>query len=65
MLNSILYPKEEPTAKIDEDIFQLPIAFLEKKAVLEEHTINDLELLPSDPKESLYKYVFKPETIFG
>jgi hypothetical protein len=65
LLNSILYPKEEPAAKISEDIFQLPIAFLEKKAVLEEHTINDLELLPSDPKESLYKYVFNPDTIFG
>ena len=46
-----------------QDIFQLPIAFLENKAVLEEHTINDLELLPSDT--SLYKYVFNPTTLFG
>ena len=40
------------------DFFDLPIAFLANKAVLEEHTINDLELLPADPAESLYKYVF-------
>jgi hypothetical protein len=47
------------------DGFQLPIAFIENKAVLEEHIINDLELLPADPKESLYKYVLNPTTIFG
>jgi hypothetical protein len=47
------------------DIFQLPIAYIENKAILEEHTINDLELLPIDPKDSLYKYVFNPTTMFG
>jgi hypothetical protein len=65
VLNSILYPKEDPPSKMSEDIFQLPIAFLEKKTVLEEHTITDLELLPSDSKDSLYKYVFKPTSILG
>jgi hypothetical protein len=50
---------------MNEDIFQLPIALLERKAVLEEHTITDLELLPVDPKDSLYKYVFNPVTVFG
>lgn len=50
----------------DLDIFQLPIALLEQKSTLEEHTINDLELLPLNPEvPSLYTYVFKPETIMG
>jgi len=49
----------------EENIFQLPIEFLERKTELEKHTINDLELLPEDPKESLYKYLFKPNTLFG
>ena len=31
----------------DTNTFQLPIAFLEQKTRLEEHTINDLELLPT------------------
>ena len=35
LLNSMLYPKQECPEKISEDIFQLPIAFLEKKSVLE------------------------------
>ena len=65
LLNTFLYPKEEAPSKMSEDIFQLPIAFLERKAVLEEHTITDLELLPVEQKESLYNYVFKPETVFG
>ena len=59
ILNSFLNTKEEIQAKDkEEDIFQLPISYLEQKSVLEEHTINDLELLPIDPKHSLYKYVF-------
>ena len=49
----------------EENIFQLPIEFLERKSELEKHTINDLELLPEDPKESLYKYLLKPNTLFG
>ena len=65
LLCSFLKPKEEPEEKSGDAIFQLPIAYLERKSVLEEHTINDLELSPLDPSESLYKYVFKPETIFG
>lgn len=66
ILNSFLNTKDEIQAKDkEEDIFQLPISYLEQKSVLEEHTINDLELLPIDPKHSLYKYVFKPETVFG
>jgi len=48
-----------------EEAFQLPISFLEKKIVLEEHTINDLELLPNADRPSLYKHVFNPTTIFG
>jgi energy-coupling factor transporter ATP-binding protein EcfA2 len=52
-----------PAPAPEQDIFQLPIAFLENKAVLEEHTINDLELLPSNT--SLYKYVFNPTTLCG
>jgi hypothetical protein len=55
---------DDTTIKRDA-IFQLPIAYIEQKSVLEEHTINDLELLPIDPKKSLYKYVFKPDTLFG
>ena len=64
ILCSLFNPKEEVLPKED-DIFQLPIAYLEKKTVLEEHTITDLELLPPNPKDSLYKYVFKPDTVFG
>ena len=45
--------------------FQLPIAFLREKAVLEEHTIIDLELIKANPKESLYYNVFYPQTLFG
>jgi len=48
-----------------EEAFQLPISFLEKKIVLEEHTINDLELLPNAERPSLYNQVFTPTTIFG
>jgi hypothetical protein len=55
----------EEEIKTVEEVFKLPIAFIENKAVLEEHTINDLELLPLDPKESLYKYVLNPTTLFG
>jgi len=57
--------EEECIQLLPTDGFQLPIAFIENKAVLEEHTVNDLELLPIDPKESLYKYVFNPTTVFG
>ena len=49
----------------DTDEFQLPIAFLEQKNILEEHTITDLELLPTKNTESLYNHVFKPKTLFG
>ena len=64
ILCSLFKSKEEVLSK-EEDIFQLPIAYLDKKTVLEEHTITDLELLPPNPKDSLYKYVFKPNTVFG
>ncbi len=66
MLCSFFKPKEE--IKKDEkreEIFQLPITYIDQKALLEEHTVNDLELMPIDPTKSLYKYVFKPDTIFG
>jgi hypothetical protein len=62
-LNSIL--KGEETLEKEKEMFQLPIAFLERKAILEDHTVSDLELRPADSQESLYKYVFKPDTIFG
>ena len=62
-LNKDAKPVDADADAPAQDIFQLPIAFLENKAVLEEHTINDLELLPSDT--SLYKYVFNPTTLFG
>jgi hypothetical protein len=68
MINDIIHSffKAKEQAPLTADtIFQLPIAHLEQKAVLEEHTITDLELLPADPKESLYKYVFQPNTLFG
>jgi hypothetical protein len=48
-----------------ENPFQLPIAFLERKTALEQHIITDLELLPTTSHDSLYKYVFKPDTIWG
>jgi len=65
MLNSFINPTPVDLPKENEDIFQLPISYLENKGVLEEHTINDLELRPLDPSGSLYKYLFKPDTIFG
>ncbi len=46
-------------------VFQLPITFLRRKMILEEHTVNDLELLPPDSTDSLYKYVLKPTTVMG
>jgi hypothetical protein len=53
----------------DMNCFKLPIGFLEQKSKLEEHTINDLELLPSsdimDSPPSLYTYVVRPETVMG
>ena len=59
-------PEPEPPIMPKEDtIFQLPIAFLERKTVIESHTITDLELLPTESTDSLYSYVFKPDTIFG
>jgi hypothetical protein len=65
ILNSIINPTPVDLPKDNDDIFQLPISYLEKKSVLEEHTINDLELLPVDPSNSLYKYIFTPTTVFG
>ena len=47
------------------EVFKLPIAFLQDKTVLEEHTITDLELLPTEQRPSLYKHVFNPKTLFG
>jgi hypothetical protein len=69
MINEIIdlffKPPSDGLTKEHDAIFELPIAHLEKKSALEAHTINDLELLPADTNESLYKYVFKPETVFG
>ena len=50
---------------LQKDFFQLPIEFLTKKSVIEEPIVNDLELITKDPQESLYKYILKPDTIFG
>ena len=66
ILNSVINPPTEKREREKkEDVFQLPIAYIAEKAVLEEHTISDLELMPLDPKKSLYKYVLKPDTPFG
>ena len=65
ILCSFLKPKETKKNENEVEIFKLPIAYIEQKAILEEHTVNDLELMPVDPKKSLYKYVFKPDTLFG
>ena len=54
--------KENPKK---ETIFKLPIEYLANKVELEEHTINDLELVKNDKHDSLYKYVFNPTTAFG
>jgi len=51
--------------ELDKNIFQLPIAFLEQKNILEEHTVNDLELLPTVSNDSLYTYVLNPDTLMG
>jgi hypothetical protein len=56
---------ENITIKNDVNQFKLPIEYLEKKTELEQHTINDLELLPTNQQDSLYKYVLNPTTIFG
>ena len=59
---------QEGKADVDTDLihFKLPIAFLEQKTILEEHTINDLELSPlRKDVPSLYTYVFNPDTIMG
>ena len=54
-----------------EDEFKLPIFYLEDKIKIEEHLINDLELIETqtqknnhiDNNKSLYKYVFNPGNI--
>jgi hypothetical protein len=65
LIQIFLKPQTESLTEERDPVFQLPIAHLEKKSALEEHTINDLELLTADPHESLYKYVFNPDTVFG
>lgn len=47
------------------EFFQLPIEYLSTKSALEEHIVNDLELITKDPAESLYKHILKPTTLFG
>jgi hypothetical protein len=56
------FAAEVPVPPPKEDIFQLPIAYLEQKTALEEHTIVDLELLS---EKSLYTYACNPTTLFG
>ena len=66
IMNNVNPQPDPPPNEISEEIFHLPIAFLDNKSVLEKHTINDLELLPAtEPNTSLYKYVFNPTTVYG
>jgi hypothetical protein len=57
--------ENENEKEVQTEEFQLPIVFLDQKTVLEEHTITDLELLPTENHDSLYKHVFNPTTILG
>ena len=46
--------------------FQLPIFYLENKQTIEDHIVQDLELIENkETKKSLYDYVFSPTTLFG
>jgi hypothetical protein len=46
--------------------FQLPIFYLENKQTIEDHIVQDLELIENkETKKSLYDYVFNPTTLFG
>lgn len=65
ILNSLLQNKEKQMEHKNTNQFKLPIEYLEKKSELEQHTIIDLELLPNEQKDSLYKYVVNPTTPFG
>ena len=47
------------------NMFKLPIEYIDNKTKLEDHTINDLELVKSENKKSLYTHVFNPNTIMG
>jgi len=64
-----IFKQTETTSDNDKDnketIFKLPIEYLSDKVKIEEHTINDLELIKDDKHDSLYKYVFNPTTVFG
>ena len=57
-----IFKQTETTSDNDKDnketIFKLPIEYLSDKVEIEEHTINDLELIKDDKHDSLYKYVF-------
>ena len=50
---------------LDQNEFHLPIEFLDKINVIEQHTINDLELNETINNKSLYVNLIKPETIFA
>ena len=65
MFNKSINSARDTDKEKKEVVFKLPIEYLSNKVELEEHTINDLELIKSDKNDSLYKYVFNPTTAFG
>jgi hypothetical protein len=65
MFNKSINSVRDTDKEKKEVVFKLPIEYLSNKVELEEHTINDLELIKSDKNDSLYKYVFNPTTAFG
>ena len=45
---------------ISEEIFKLPISYIDKKYLLQENIKTDLELLPTNEHASLYNYILNP-----
>ena len=45
--------------------FQLPIVYQQKKELLDEKVISDLELKETENNISIYEHIFSPKTIFG
>ena len=45
---------------ISEEIFKLPIAYIDEKHQIQENIKTDLELLPTDDHNSLYNYILNP-----
>ena len=56
------YEENKSPAKIEENIFKLPITYIEDKHKVVSNLKSDLELLPTEDHISLYNYVFNPIT---